>query len=89
MLLISKKYGVAAFFKLKQDDLGQHLENRFLKNQVSQFPEKKAIMRDFIVMKEAIKRIAIKSDYARSDQKRGKTAALVAEEGFEPPTQGL
>ncbi len=46
-------------------------------------------MKDVIVMNGAIKRIAIKSDYAGSFQKRGKTAALVAEEGFEPPTQGL
>lgn len=68
---------------------GRTSGSSFLKNQKALSPETKAVTRDFIVMKEAIKRIAIKSDYAGSDQKRGETAALVAEEGFEPPTQGL
>lgn len=50
-------------FNLKQQDLGRGTSGTsFLKNQGSRFPEKKAIMRDFIVMKKAIKRKAIKSD---------------------------
>ncbi|WP_149867587.1 hypothetical protein [Bartonella apihabitans] len=54
---------------MKQQDLGRGTSGTsFLKNQGSRFPETKAIMRDFIVVKErssgkllkAIKREAIK-----------------------------
>lgn len=41
----------------------------------------KAVMKEVIVIKGAI--------MGGSYQKREETAALVAEEGFEPPTQGL
>ena len=68
-------------FNLKQQDLGRGTSGpNFLKNQKARFSETKAIMKDFIVVKE-------RSSGKRS--KRGETAALVAEEGFEPPTQGL
>ena len=57
-------------FNLKQQDLGRGTSGTsFLKNQGSRFPETKAIMKDFIVMKQAIKRKAIKSDQAGSNQK--------------------
>ena len=50
-------------FNLKQQDLGRGTSGTsFLKNQKARFSEKKAIMKDFIVMKKAIKRKAIKSD---------------------------
>ena len=42
-------------FNLKQQDLGRGTSGTsFLKNQGSRFPEKKAIMRDFIVVKERL-----------------------------------
>jgi len=54
-------------FKLKQQDLGRGTSGpNFLKNQKARFSETKAIMKDFIVMKKAIKRKAIKSDQAES-----------------------
>ena len=57
-------------FNLKQQDLGRGTSGpNFLKNQKARFSETKAIMKDFIVMKKAIKRKAIKSDQAGSNQK--------------------
>lgn len=48
-------------FNLKQQDLGRGTSGpNFLKNQKARFSETKAIMKDFIVMKKAIKREAIK-----------------------------
>lgn len=48
-------------FNLKQQDLGRGTSGpNFLKNQKARFSETKAIMKDFIVRKKAIKREAIK-----------------------------
>ena len=68
-------------FKLKQKDLGRHLGNKVFKKSNSSIS--RAGSHEERRYRYQRKRLSGKRS------KRGKTAALVAEEGFEPPTQGL